>query len=86
MDAEEKLLLNGFDDVKYFTNFSYDDALVGVTTDGQAVYDYNLMIDWLIKTNGWSEDDAIDWVNYNTIRGLSYMGEGAPIIMFPLFD
>ena len=38
--AEEKLLENGYEDVKYLTNFSYDDALIGITHDNRAVYDY----------------------------------------------
>lgn len=38
--AEEKLLENGYEGVKYLTDFSYDDALIGVTHDNRAVYDY----------------------------------------------
>lgn len=44
MDAEEKLLDNGYEGIKYLTNFSYDTALIGVTHDDRAVYDYNLMV------------------------------------------
>lgn len=29
MSAEEKLLENGYEDVVYFTDYGYDDALVG---------------------------------------------------------
>ena len=43
--AEEKLLENGYEDVKYLTNFSYDDALIGVTHDNRAVYDYEKMVE-----------------------------------------
>ena len=84
MTAEERLLNAGYEGIKYFTNYSYDGALVGVSEDGRAIYDYNLMIDWLMEEEGWSEDEAIDWVNYNTIRALPYMGDGAPIIMYSL--
>lgn len=86
MTAEEKLLNNGFEDVKYFTNFSYDDALVGVTTDGRAVYDFCLMVEWLMKTEGWSDMEATEWIDVNTLRAVPYMGSKAPIIMYPLFD
>lgn len=84
MNAEEKLLDAGYEGIKYLTNYSYDDALIGVSHDGRAIYDYNLMIDWLMDELGWSDNEAEDWVNYNTIRALPYMGEGAPIIMFPV--
>ena len=85
MNAEEKLLDAGYEGIKYLTNYSYDDALIGVSHDGRAIYDYNLMIDWLMDELGWSDNEAEDWVNYNTIRALPYMGEGAPIIMFPVW-
>lgn len=42
MNAEEKLLKNGYEGTMFLSDYSYDDALVGVTTDKRAVYDYNL--------------------------------------------
>lgn len=33
MTAEEKLLNNGYEGVVFLENFSYDDALIGVTDD-----------------------------------------------------
>lgn len=45
MTAEEKLLNNGYEGVVILENFSYDDALIGVTDDNRAVYDFDLMVD-----------------------------------------
>ena len=84
MNAEERLLDAGFEDVIILSNYSYDDALIGITEDGRAVYDYYKMIDWLMKKENWTELEAIEWVEYNTIRALPYMGSDAPIIMYPL--
>lgn len=84
MTAEEKLLENGYEGVKFLSNYSYDDALIGVTEDNRAVYDYEKMIIWLAETEGCSEDEAAEWIDYNTVRAIPYMGEGAPIIMYPL--
>ena len=84
MNAEERLLEYGYEDVKYLTNYSYDDALIGVSEDGRAIYDYEKMVEWLMKEEGWTDEEAVDWIEYNTIRALPYMGEGAPIIMYPL--
>lgn len=84
MTAEEKLLVAGLEDVVILSNYSYDDALIGVTEDGRAVYDYEKMITWLMETEGWTPEEAEDWVNYNTIRALPYMGDKAPLIMYPL--
>lgn len=84
MNAEEKLLYNGYDDVVYLTNYSYDDALIGVSEDGRAVYDFERMVDWLIENEGCTDNEAVEWIEYNTIRALPYAGEKAPIIMYPL--
>lgn len=84
MNAEERLLDAGYEDVKYLVNYSYDDALIGVSEDGRAVYDFEKMVDWLIKEAGLSDNEAVEWIEYNTIRALPYMGEKAPIIMYPL--
>lgn len=85
MNKAEKILLdNGYEDVLIFANYSYDDALIGVSDDNRAIYDYNLMIEWLMTNEDFTEEEAADWISYNTIRSLPYMGSGAPIIMYTL--
>jgi hypothetical protein len=46
MNAEEKILNSGFEDVTYLVNYSYDDALVGISDDNRAIYDYDKMVEW----------------------------------------
>lgn len=75
---------NGYEGVKYLTNFSYDTALIGVTDDNRAVYDFDLMVKWLIDTEDFSQENAVEWIEYNTIRALPYFGDDAPIIMYRL--
>ena len=84
MNAKERLLDAGYEDVKYLVDFSYDDALIGVSHDGRAIYNFDLMIDWLMEKEGWSDIEAIEWLEFNTIRTLPYMGKDAPIIMYSL--
>lgn len=84
MKAEERILNAGYEDVVYLTNYSYDDALIGISEDNRAVYDYNKMLKWLVETEKFTEEEAIEWIDYNTIRALPYMGEKAPIIMYPI--
>ena len=86
MNVEERLLDNGYEDVVFFINYSYDDALIGVTDDNRAVYDYNKMVEWLVKEHNFTDEEAMEWIDFNTIRALPYMGDTAPIIMFPLLD
>lgn len=78
------MLYNGYEGVVYLTNYSYDTALVGVTEDNRAVYDFEKMVEWLVETEGLTHEEAIEWIEYNTIRALPYFGEGAPVIMYPL--
>ena len=86
MDAQQKLLDNEYEGIKYLTNFSYDAALIGVTHDNRAVYDYEKMVEWLIKEEDFSYEEAAEWIDYNTLRALPYMGEDGPIIMYPLIE
>lgn len=37
-----------------------------------------------MNKEGWTYAIAADWVNYNTLRALPYMGEDAPIVIYPL--
>lgn len=84
MTIVEKLLDMGYDDVVVLWDYSYDDALIGVSEDNRAIYDYEKMVEWLVKTENFSEEEAMEWIDYNTIRSLPYAGEAAPIIMYPL--
>ena len=36
------------------------------------------------ETEGFTEEEAIEWIDYNTIRALPYAGSKAPIIMYPI--
>lgn len=84
MDAREKLQEYGYEDVKILVNETYDDALIGVSEDNRAVYDFGLMIEWLMNKYGWTMEESVEWIEYNTIRALPYFGDDAPIIVYPL--
>ena len=85
-DAEKKLLENGYEGIKFLTNYSYDTALIGVTTDDRAVYDFDLMVQWLMDEEGCTEEEALEWIEYNTNRALPYMGADGPIVMYRLME
>ena len=84
INALEKIINAGYEDVIYLVNYSYDDALIGISEDNRAVYDYDKMVKWLIEEESFTEIEAIEWIDYNTIRALPYMGDKAPIIMYPI--
>jgi len=70
--------------VKLLTDVSYDDALVAITTDNRAVYDYDLMVECIMNAQKWEYADAVEWIEYNTLRALPYMGEDGPIVIHRL--
>ena len=48
------------------------------------MYDYDQMVVFLMEQEGMTEEDAVDFIDYNTIRSLPYAGETAPVIMIKL--
>ena len=79
----EFLAENGYEDLVVFENPSFDAAIIGVSEDDRVIYDYDLMIEAAMAEEGWTEEEAIDWIDYNTIRSLPYV-DNAPIIMYKL--
>jgi hypothetical protein len=69
-------------EIIFLDNHSYDASIVGITEDGRLIYDYDKMIQEYMKDEKCDEEEAIEWLEYNTIRALPYMGENAPIIMY----
>lgn len=62
-------------------NPSFDNSIIGVASgSGRVIYSYDKMVEEYMKDNNARDIDAIDWIEYNTIRALQYMGENAPII------
>lgn len=74
------------EDAIVFDNMSYDGSIVGVTTDGRVVYDYDMMVEELMEDEQCSYEEAADWIDYNTIRSLPYASENGPIIMFRILE
>jgi hypothetical protein len=73
-DGEELLFADGF-----------GSAIMGVSVtgggsgDAKVVYDYKKCISILIKRDGMTYDDAIEFLEYNTLG--AYVGEHTPIFM-----
>lgn len=86
LTARERLLENGYQDTIIFENESYDDALIGVSHDGKAIYSFEKMVDWLVEKDHMTREEAIEWIEYNTIRAIPYAGVKAPIVMYDLMD
>ena len=44
------------------------------------------MVDYLVDEHSFTYEEAVEWIEYNTIRALSYFGSDAPIVMYPLVN
>ena len=84
--AKEILDENGYDssEIMTFENESYDSALIGVSNDNRAVYSYNRMVEWYMNHNNCSDEDAREWIDYNTLGAIPSAGAGAPIVVFEI--
>ena len=85
MTNRDLLIHNGYEDITVFENPSFEGALIGVSSDNRAIYSYDAMVKSAIQQEGWTEEEAMDWIDYNTIRSLSYI-ENGPIILYSLLD
>lgn len=70
-------------EVLLFDTPSYADAFMGISEDKRAVYDYDKMVEYLQREEDMEYDEAAEFVNYNTLRALPYMGSNAPIVYYP---
>lgn len=69
------------EEVLILDNHAYDKSVVGITEDGRLIYDFEQMIQEFMEDEQCDETEAIEWLEYNTLRALPYMGERAPIII-----
>lgn len=71
----EDALAEGYisEDALRFENPSFDNSIVAVDYDGRLIYDYDLMVEELMRQDNMSGEEAIDFISYNTLRGLDYM-------------
>lgn len=73
----------GYEDVIVFDDYG-EETLIGVDSNNRAVYNYDKMIEWTMRNFDCTYEDAMDWIDYNTIRSMLYVGEGAPIVVYPI--
>lgn len=80
----EYLEEQGHQETIFFEHPSMVKAITGITDSGQLIYDYDLMIGAAMEEEGWTCEEAIDWIEYNTLRSLPYMGSNRPIVSLPI--
>ena len=74
--------INSEDKPLILDNSAYDNSIIGISLDNRLIYDYNKMVKEYSKDNNCSIDEAIEWIDYNTIRALSYISNDKKPIIF----
>ena len=85
-ELREFLIERGNEDTSFFSNPDFLDAILGINEDGCLVYSYSKMLESLMLSNNMSYEEAVEFIEYNTLRTIPYMGEHAPIIVYNLID
>lgn len=70
-------------DAILFDNPSFDNSIIGLSTEGGVVYDLEQMAEELAAEDQIPLDEAYEFIDYNTLRSLGYMNlEGiAPTVV-----
>jgi len=79
-------ILNNFPDETFTIIDGFDDAIIGVDAYSEPirlVYSINDIVDCLMK-EGMSDEEAIDYYEYNTARAVPYM-PNSPILIYTDF-
>ena len=87
IDKEKReYLINDLNlDCALFENPAFDASIIGVTTSGHIVYDFDYMVEELKTDEDMTEMEAVDYIEYNTVRTLSYIeADIRPIVIHRL--
>lgn len=70
-----------------FDDPAYDNSIIGYSYDGHAIYDFDLMIEELMNDDGITSEEALEFIDYNTLgtyppHELIARGYLAPIVVY----
>ena len=80
-ELKSRLCEDSYEGAIVLENPDYAEAAVGVSNNGCVVYDFELMVEHLISKDGMTFEEAVEFIEYNTLRAIPYFGEKAPIVM-----
>lgn len=80
--AQRFLLDHGCEGMTFLINHPYTSAIIGVTHDDRIVYEYDKMIEYLMDREGWTDSEAIEWIETNVIPAIPFMNPNQPVILY----
>lgn len=67
--------------VEMYVNPDYEKEILGLSYDNRIIYDFDLMIECAKEYFNCDDLEAIEYLEVNVLKGLSYYNDG-PIILF----
>lgn len=64
----------------------FDKSIIGISHSHCLIYDYDKMVEELMEDDNCSAEDAIDFIEYNTLRSIPYMEGNKPIVIMETRD
>lgn len=80
-EVTEWLRDNGFVDTVILESPNFLVAISGLTDEGRLVFSYRKMVWYLMMHDGMDYETAVEFIDYNTLGALNYMGPNAPIVI-----
>ena len=71
----------GHEDAVVLENPDYLSAVIGVSDDGRVIYDYEKMVLCLMEVDDMDYEEAMEFIDFNTLGALPNMGKKRPIIL-----
>lgn len=65
-------IIDGFD----------ESTILGLSQDNKVIYSFDRMINNLKDRDGMTTIEAQEYIEYNIIRALPYLGNNAPVILY----
>lgn len=79
-------IMEAYPEEEFLKADGLDDAIIGVCANTyRLIYSVSKCIEIFQKKDGMEEYEAIEYFEFNTLRGAEYMGERAPIFMEDCF-
>lgn len=81
VELAEWLGNNDYEETVMLESPDYLPAIIGITQEGRLIYSYRKMMWYLIIHDGMDYETAVEFIDYNTISALNYMGTYAPMVI-----
>lgn len=81
---KEWLCENDHEDTVVLESPDYLSAIIGISEEGRLIYSYDKMVEHLMTAENMDAEEAMEFIDYNTIRALPYAGKMAPIVLYDI--